>query len=104
MNLEIKKIVSLKASLVSDTITHSGIIENLSRDSLYLRAVKINPASDFTPGEFLEIHLQSNSGEDISLPGKIMWSYDTPPHGLTKSIGIKISEENPDYEELFRNI
>ena len=101
MSLETKKIVNMKASLISDNNKHSGIIENLSKDSLYLRAITINPASDFTPGEFFEIHFQSHSGEDISLPGKVTWSYDTPPHGLTKSIGIKIQEENPEYDKLF---
>lgn len=104
MSLGTKKIVNLKASLVSDTKSHSGVIENLSKDSLYLRAVKINPASDFTPGEFFEVHLQSDSGQDISLPGKVMWSYDTPPHGLTKSIGFEISEDNQEYEELFNTL
>jgi len=104
MSLETKKIVNLKASLVSDSKKHSGIIENLTKDSLYLRAVTIDPAFDFIPGEFFEIHFQSNSGEDISLPGKIKWSYDTPPHGLTKSIGIEIQEENSEYEKLFSEL
>lgn len=101
MNMGTKKIVNMKASLVSDSKRHSGIIENLSKDSIYLRAATINPASDFIPGEFFEIHFQSNSGEDISLPGKITWSYETPPHGITKSIGFEILEENPRYEKLF---
>lgn len=104
MDLETKKIVNLKASLVSDSKKHSGIIENLSKDSLYMRAVTINPASDFTPGELFEIHFQSNSGEDISLPGKVKWSYETPPYGLTKSIGIEILEETPGYEKMFNKL
>ena len=101
MNMETKKIVNMKASLVSDSKRHSGIIENLSKDSIYLRAATINPASDFIPGEFFEIHFQSHSGADLSLPGKITWSYETPPHGITKSIGFEILEENPRYEKLF---
>ncbi len=104
MSLETKKIVNLKASLVSKNKRHSGIIENLSKDSIYLRAVTINPVSDFIPGEFLEIHFQSNSGEDISLPGKVKWSYETPPHGITKSIGLEILEKNPGYEKLFKTL
>jgi hypothetical protein len=104
MSLETKKIVNLKASLVSKSKKHSGIIENLSKDSIYLRAVTINPVSDFIPGEFFEIHFQSNSGENISLPGKVKWSYETPPHGITKSIGIEILEKNPGYEKLFKTL
>jgi len=104
MNVETKKIVNMKASLVSDSERHSGIIENLSKDSLYLRAATINPDSNFTPGELFEIHFQSNSGEDLALPGKIMWSYETPPHGITKSIGFEILEENPEYKKMFNEI
>ena len=104
MSLETKKIVSLKASLVSDSKRHSGIIENLSKDSIYLRAATINPVSDFIPGEFFEVHFQSNSGEDISLPSKVKWSYDTPPHGITKSIGLEIEEENPKYKKLLSEL
>ena len=104
MSMETRKIVNMKASLVSDSDQHSGIIENLSKDSLYLRAVTINPATDFTPGEFFEIHFQSNSGKDISLPGKVKWSYDTPPHGITKSIWIEIQEENSEYIKLFNKL
>ncbi len=104
MNLAAKKIVNLKASLVSDTKKHSGIIENLSKDSIYLRAITTNPVSDFIPGEFFEIHFRSTSGEDISLPGKIKWSYETPPHGITKSIGLEIQEENPKYKKLLSEL
>ncbi len=101
MNLGTKKIVSFKASIVSDSKRHSGIIENISKDSLYMTAATINPASDFTPGKFFEIQFQSATGENICLPGKIAWSYDTPPHGITKSIGIEIQEKNLEYEKLF---
>ena len=104
MSLETRKIVNLKASLVSDSNKYSGIIENLSKDSLYMRATTINPADDFTPGDFFEIRFQLNSGEDIALPGKVKWSYDTPPHGITKSIGIELQEENPEYEKLFNKL
>ena len=73
-------------------------------DTLYLRAITINPASDFIPGEQFEIQFQSISGEKISVPGKVKWSYDTPPHGLTKSIGIQILEDNPGYKKLLSSL
>lgn len=101
---ERRKIVNLKASLVSNTKKFSGIIENLSEDGLYLRAVPLDAASKLTPGEFFEIHLESKSGEDISVPGKLKWFYDTPPYGLTKSLGIEIDKENPEYHKLFNKL
>lgn len=104
MCLVTRKIVNLKASLVSDSNKHSGIIENISKDGLYLRAVTTDSTSDFAPGDSFEIHFQSNSGEDISLPGKVKWSYETPPHGITKSIGFEILEKNPGYEKLFNEL
>ena len=104
MCLVTRKIVNLKASLVSDSNKHSGIIENISKDGLYLRAVTTDPTFDFAPGDSFEIHFQSNSGEDISLPGKVKWSYETPPHGITKSIGFEILEKNPGYEKLFDDL
>lgn len=101
---ESRKIVNLKASLVSDRNKYSAIIENLSEDSIYLRAVPLDAAAGFTAGELFEIHLESVSGEDISVSGKLKWFYDTPPYGVTKSLGIKIEEENTEYKKLFNKL
>ena len=99
-----KKIVNFKAELISDSIIHSAVIENLSKDGLYIRAVPVESASDFIPGKTLELRFQLTSGETMCLSCKVKWSYKTPPHGLTKSLGMEIIDPLPRYKEFFETL
>jgi hypothetical protein len=99
-----KKIVNFKAVLVSDTAIHSAIIENLSKDSLYIRAVPVEMVSDLIPGKTLEVKFQPTSDETMCLSCKVKWSYKTPPHGITNSLGIEILDPLPRYEDFFETL
>jgi hypothetical protein len=102
MSSHSKKIVSLKANFISDSTSYSGIVENLSEDSLYIRAVPEKPAVDLVPGKTLEVSFKSDRGTSVSLLCRVKWSYKTPPHGLTNSLGMEILNSDPDYEKLLQ--
>lgn len=99
-----KKIVNFNAKLLSDSNTTSGIVENLSKDSLYLRAVPFKASSDFPPGKLFDVKIQPDSGKAICLSCRVIWSYKTPPHGLTNSMGMEIIRPPQSYEEFYNNL
>jgi hypothetical protein len=85
-----KKIVNFNAKLLSDSNTTSGIVENLSKDSLYLK--------------LFEVKIQPDSVKAICLSCRVMWSYKTPPHGLTNSMGMEIIRPPQSYKEFYNNL
>lgn len=104
MDTQMKKIVNYKAELIADSVNYSGIIENISSDSLYMRAVPLKPLLDFSPGSKVEIIFRPVEGEAICLFCKVKWSYRTPPHGLTNSLGMEILYRHPVYDELVSDL
>ncbi len=100
MSSPIKKITSFKAKLISDKV-YPAIVENLSENGLYIRAASNEPTSELTPGKTLKVNFNSESGEEISLLCRILWSYKTPPHGITDSLGMEVIDPLSNYEEFF---
>ncbi len=103
MSSPIKKITSFKAKLISDKV-YPAIVENLSENGLYIRAASNEPTSELTPGKTLKVNFNSDSGEEISLLCRILWSYKTPPHGITDSLGMEIIYPLSNYEEFFETL
>jgi hypothetical protein len=101
MSSPLKKITRFKAKLIVNSIAYPGIIENLSKDSLYIRTASGNSKPDFTPGKVLRVNFNADSDKEISLFGVIRWSYKTPPYGITDSLGIEITGSRSHYEEFF---
>ncbi len=102
MSAPLKKIVNLKAKLTSDSTVHPGIIENLSEDGLYVRAVSRKTPSDFVLGKLLRVDFRANSGDKICLLGKVKWAYKMPPNGLIYSLGIEVINSNGFMEKLLQ--
>ena len=101
MGSSIKKITSFRAKLIADDTVYSGIVENLSENGLYMRAVSRSSSLNLTPGKTLKVNFNSDTGEEISLTCRIQWSYKTPPHGITESLGMEIIGTPSNYEEFF---
>ena len=101
MSSPIKKITSFKAKLISDKV-YPAIVENLSGNGLYLRAASNESTSELTPGKTLKVNFNSDSGEEISILCRILWSYKTPPHGITDSLGMEVIDPPSNYEEFFK--
>lgn len=96
-----KKIVNMRAKLVTGTKSFDGFIENVSDNEIYVITRAFSSFPDFTSGTPVTLHLESSSNGVIDLQGRIKWTYMTPPHGLTSSLGIEITGSHLKYGELF---
>jgi hypothetical protein len=100
MSTPLKKIVNLKADLLSNSAIHSGIIENFIKNTLYVRAVSKKPSEDLAPGKLLSVNFQVKPGNNVSLLCKVKWAYKTPPHGITESLGMEVLHPDNYYSDL----
>ena len=99
-----KKIVCLNAELIAGKTSYAGLVEHISENRIYLIS---NPSSDskyFHSGTEVDLKLQLSSGDKINLPCKVAWSYKTPPHGLTHSMGIEILEKPLAFIEFLKTL
>ncbi len=93
--------VNSKVELLADGISYAGIVENISEKDLYMIVNPSRTLIDFTSGTKLELKFQLSSGESLDLPCQVKWSYKTPPHGLTYSMGMEILKQSPEYIDFF---
>lgn len=96
-------IVNLPAELILKDTRYACTIENLSEKGLYAIAAP-RKSSEFTAGAPAEVRFLSPSGEKLVLQCKIIWSYLTPPHGYTSSIGMEITEYPSAYTHLLESV
>jgi hypothetical protein len=99
-------IVSLKANLISGDISYAGIIENLSEEGIYIRTFPTNISTDFRLGTPVELKFQRHTEEPLNLHlyCTVKWSYKTPPHGLTTSIGLEIIDPPLEYRKFYEEL
>ena len=95
-----KKIVNLRAELTSDNISCDGFIENLSENNICCTTTEKN----FAPGTEFQVKIQSDSGEALSLNCRLQWSYETPPYGVTNSIGMEILDQPTHYRTFLDSL
>lgn len=95
-------IVTLEAELIFQDYRIASSIENLSEEGVYLIIPHSKSAFDFTPGTLLELRFQLPSGEKQRLNCKVKWLYNTPPHGLTNSIGMEIIDPPLSFKESLK--
>ena len=98
-----KKIARFEAELIVGNLSYNGFIENLSEDEVYL-VTPLFSLVDFRAETPLELIFQPLPGEIINIPGIIKWSYKTPPHGLTNSLGVKIADHLHRYNNFYRTL
>ena len=101
-----KRIITrLNAEIVLDDKKRPGFIENISEEGVYMVTTPAEtPIIELAPDSPLTLKLQSPSGETLNLRGRVVWSYKTPPHGITDSIGIEIIEPSEEYKALLRDL
>jgi len=104
LNLGTKKIVTFKARLILDDKSYPGYIENLTEGDMYLLASPLIPLTQSAPGAVFTLEFSPPSGEIFNLDCILKWSYRTPPYGLTKSIGIEVTDPSLQYINFFRSL
>lgn len=95
-------ILELPAEIITENKRCVGTIENLSNNGMYIVTAPAKSEKDFSPGTELEIRFRLPSGEKLALHCKIKWSYLTPPHSYTFSIGLKIKDAPLTYQKALQ--
>ena len=99
-----RAIVSLQAEIIANDKRYATSIENLSDEGAYIVMATSQPSLNFSADTHLELRFRMPSGEKISLQCKVKWSYQTPPHGYTNSVGLEIIEKPPEYNEALKTL
>ncbi len=95
-----KTIVALKAELKSGKLICKGSIESISKNNIYFLSGPTDSSAMFPPGADLELKIFPYSDNPIQIDGIIKWSYRTPPHGYTNSIGIELKNPPVEYKNI----
>ncbi len=95
-------IVSLNAEIILDDESIAGRIENLSEDGLYMIATPSKTSINFSPESKFTIKIHLASKETRTFLCKVKWSYKTPPHELTNSLGMEIIAPYAKYKDLLK--
>ncbi len=95
-------IVNLEAALTAGENRHACFIENLSPTGMYIVTASAAPSYDFAPASVFDLRFNFPSGPKMDLQCSVIWSYPTPPHGYTNSIGIEIIDPPPAYLEALK--
>ena len=99
-----RAILEIPAEIITGDKRLAGTIENLSNNGMYIVTAPAKSEKDFFPGTEIEIRFRLPSGEKLALHCKIKWSYLTPPHGYTFSIGLKIKDPPLSYHEALQSL
>jgi len=97
-------IVSLPAEMTAGDIRLSASIENLSDAGLYLITAPSKDPLNFDTDSPVELFFTLPSQEKIRLNCKVRWSYRTPPHGFTNSVGLEIIDPSPEFRESLNTL
>jgi hypothetical protein len=99
-----RKIVNIKAELIYGGVHCASLIENISHKGVYAVASPANSSFAFTPDSSVELKFEFPAGEKQHLHCRIKWSYKTPPHKLTSSVGMEIIDAPPSFNEMLESI
>ena len=97
-------IVNLSAELICGDKRYAGTIENLSENGAYVVTAPQRASTELTPDTLLDLKVQMSHGETQVLHCRIKWSYMTPPHGFTNSIGMEILDPPLKFRELLASL
>jgi hypothetical protein len=85
-----KEIVHIRAILISEGVRYPVLIESYCEDGIYCITLPEKKFKDISPGTWIKLQFQLPSEKTVSLDCRVKWSYKTPPHFLTTSIGLNV--------------
>ena len=94
-----RAILDIPAEIIDRDKRRAGTIENLSDEGIYVVIAPIKSEKELFPGTEVEIRFHLPSGEKMKLHCEVKWSYLTPPHGYTFSLGLEIKDPPLTYQE-----
>jgi len=99
-----RKIVRIEAELICGDVHCASVIENISPGGVYAIASPTTGSPDFAPETSVELKFEFPKGQKQHLRCRIKWSYKTPPHQLTSSIGMEIIEAPPTFHAVLESV
>jgi hypothetical protein len=96
--------INLKAELIAGDTRSACFIENMSEKGIYLVAAPTKSSLDFSPESAFELRFKLPSGEKLNLRCSVIWSFPTPPHGYTYSIGLQVTDPPLTYLEALKEL
>ncbi len=97
-------ILNLPAEINIQGKRFASSIENLSEDGAYIITASGENAEVFSSDNMLKLKFHFPSGEKQELHCRVKWSYLTPPHGFTNSIGVEIIDPPQSYKGLLKSL
>ncbi len=95
-------VTTLDAEFSLDENNYTGVIENISKEGIYIRLLNAGTPIEFTPGTELELNIKPSPEETMNLHCVIRWSKSISPDRLTGSAGMEIINPPPEYGELLK--
>ncbi|GBE01519.1 PilZ domain protein [bacterium BMS3Bbin06] len=97
--------VSLRAERISGNTKRAVLIENISETGIHMITAPAKTAAKFKTGMEINLKFRLSSGETLNLRCKVRWAYaETPPDGLTDSVGLQIIDPPLRYREFVRTM
>lgn len=94
--------ITLDVELILNENNYIGVIENISKDGIYMKTLPTKSPMEFTPGTKLKLKIKPHSEETLILHCEIMWSKNTSSDGLTSDIGMTIIDSPAEYYDLLK--
>lgn len=99
-----RKTVSLTANLLDNDIPYSGLIDNLSTDGMHMRLTPSNTAKNLSLNSNLKIEFKVSAKQSFLLSCRKKWAFNTPPHGVVKSVGLEITNPSIDFKNFVKTL
>jgi hypothetical protein len=99
-----RKMVSLTANLLNNDIPYSGLIENLSADGMHVRLTPSNTSKNLSLNSDLKVEFKVSGKQSFLLSCRKRWAFNTPPHGVVKSVGLKITNPSIDFKNFVKTL
>lgn len=97
-----RKLVRISAVLNYQGINYPGMVENISESGLYMILADRNMV-DLSISSVHNLTLLSGE-KRFKISCRTIWSYPTPPYGLTTSVGMEIINPPTEFIEYLREI
>jgi hypothetical protein len=99
-----RKAVSLSANLLNNDIPYSGLIENLSEDGMHVRLTPSNTSKNLSLDSNLKVEFKVSAKQSFLLSCRKRWAFNTPPHGVVKSVGLEITDPSIDFKTFVKTL
>jgi len=97
-------VADFSARLTLGNKSYPGRVENLSDDGICLLVPPSLPPLHSCMGSECSIEFSHPSGEKMNINCRVKYMYKTPPHGITNSMIMEVSDPSVQYKKLLKSL